>query len=55
VRLDTTRTAGTGAEGAIFAATAADVAHVVVDGRDVVQDGRHLRLDVARALKEALV
>ena len=54
VRLDTVRTAGTGPRGAIFAATAADVAHVVADGRTIVHDGQHVRLDVARALEEAI-
>ncbi|MGN9912198.1 formimidoylglutamate deiminase [Phytohabitans sp. LJ34] len=54
VRLDTARTAGTGPHGAIFAATAADVAHVIVDGRTVVQDGQHAHLDVPRALKDAI-
>ncbi|HYH34235.1 MAG TPA: formimidoylglutamate deiminase, partial [Nocardioides sp.] len=38
---DTARTAGTGADEhtAVFAATAADVTHVVVDGRVVVREG----------------
>ncbi|BCB79649.1 formimidoylglutamate deiminase [Phytohabitans flavus] len=55
VRLDTVRTAGTGPHGAFFAATAADVAHVIVDGREIVHDGQHLHLDVARALEDAIV
>jgi formiminoglutamate deiminase len=54
VRLDTLRTAGTRAdhalESAVFAATAADVAHVVVGGRVVVADGRHCSIDVAAEL-----
>lgn len=54
VRLDTVRTAGTGPQGAIFAATAADVSTVIVDGREIVHDGHHLRLDVAAALEEAI-
>jgi formiminoglutamate deiminase len=54
VRLDTARTAGTGPRGAVFAATAADVAHVIVDGREVVHDGRHRHVDVARTLEEAI-
>lgn len=49
VRLDSVRLAGTGAAGAaeaaVFAATAADVRHVVVSGREVVRDGRHLLVD----------
>jgi formiminoglutamate deiminase len=49
IGLDSVRTAGTdpayAAEAAVFAATAADVRHVVVSGRDIVQDGRHLLID----------
>lgn len=54
VRLDTVRTAGAGPQGALFAATTADVAHVIVDGREVVHDGRHRHLDVAAALEDAI-
>jgi formiminoglutamate deiminase len=54
VRLDTPRTAGVDPAGIVFAATAADVAHVVVDGRTVVRDGRHVALDVPRALENAI-
>jgi formiminoglutamate deiminase len=35
----------TAAEAVVFAATAADVRQVVVSGRDVVRDGRHLLVD----------
>jgi formiminoglutamate deiminase len=42
VRLDSPRTAGVEPAAVIFAATAADVTDVVVDGRPVVRDGRHL-------------
>jgi len=56
VTLDTTspRTAGTGADEhtAVFAATAADVTHVVVDGRVVVREGD--RDQVGRMLDEAI-
>jgi formiminoglutamate deiminase len=55
IDLSSVRTAG--AEplaGAVFAAGAADVTHVVVDGRTVVRDGRHATLDVARELSEAI-
>jgi cytosine/adenosine deaminase-related metal-dependent hydrolase len=49
VALDSVRTAGPGprlaAETAVFAATAADVRGVVVSGREIVRDGRHLLLD----------
>jgi formiminoglutamate deiminase len=55
VDLRSVRTAG--AEplaAAVSAATAADVTHVVVDGRPVVRDGRHATLDVARELRESI-
>ena len=54
VRLDSPRTAGVDPAGAIFAATAADVRHVLVDGRVVVSDGEHTGINVPRALREAI-
>ncbi len=54
VRLDSARLAGVDPQGALFAATAADVHHVVIDGRIVVRDGKHTRVDVPRALREAI-
>jgi formiminoglutamate deiminase len=59
VALDSPRTAGTGRatalESVIFAATAGDVRQVVVGGRDVVADGRHLLVpDVAAELSTAI-
>ncbi|MGC1215641.1 MAG: formimidoylglutamate deiminase [Micromonospora sp.] len=54
VRLDSARTAGVPPVGAFFAATAADVSHVVVDGRVVVADGRHLTVDVPTELRDAI-
>ncbi|MEW2356931.1 formimidoylglutamate deiminase [Spirillospora sp. NPDC029432] len=59
VALDSVRTAGAGpelaAETAVFAATAADVRTVVVSGREIVRDGRHLLVaDVPGALAEAI-
>ncbi|MER7457606.1 formimidoylglutamate deiminase [Micromonospora sp. NPDC126480] len=54
VRLDGVRTAGVPAVGAFFAATAADVTQVVVDGRVVVRDGRHLTVDVPAELHDAV-
>ena len=43
------------AESVIFSATAADVRHVVVAGRDVVRDGRHLLVpDVAGELDRVI-
>ena len=41
VRLDTPRTAGCAPEQIVFAATAADVDTVLVDGAEVVRDGEH--------------
>jgi formiminoglutamate deiminase len=54
VRLDSVRTAGIHPAGALFAATAADVTDVLVDGRVVVRDGRHVSIDVPSALRRAV-
>jgi formiminoglutamate deiminase len=54
VTLGSVRTAGVDPAGAVFAATAADVTDVVVEGRHIVADGRHTSFDVASALREAL-
>lgn len=54
VRLDTPRTAGVAPGQVVFAATAADVDTVVVDGRVVVAEGRHVLGDVAALLKAAI-
>jgi formiminoglutamate deiminase len=58
VQLDSIRTAGIDAAdaiaGVIFAAGAADVTDVVVDGRPVVRDGEHHLGDVGRLLDEAI-
>ena len=58
VGLDSVRLAGTEAESVlgsvVFAATAADVRHVLVDGNPVVEDGRHVAVDVPRELDEAI-
>ncbi|MGO8957039.1 MAG: formimidoylglutamate deiminase [Streptosporangiaceae bacterium] len=59
VALDSPRTAGAAAatalESVIFGATAADVRHLVVDGRDVVRDGSHVLVpDVPAALAAAI-
>ena len=43
LQLDTVRTAGALPEQAILAATASDIDTVMVDGRLIAQDGRHLR------------
>jgi formiminoglutamate deiminase len=58
VGLDSVRLAGarpdTLLESVLFAATAADVRDVVVGGRRVVRDGRHVTVDVPRALDAAI-
>ena len=59
IALDSVRTAGPlprlGAETAVFAATAADVRHTVVGGRQVVRDGAHTLVpDVPQALAQAV-
>ncbi len=59
VALDSPRTAGTtmatALESVIFGASAADVRHLVVGGRDVVAGGRHLLVpDVPAALTAAI-
>jgi formiminoglutamate deiminase len=56
--LDGVRLAGTDAatalESVVFAASAADVRHVLVDGNEVVQDGRHTAIEVSGELDEAI-
>jgi formiminoglutamate deiminase len=59
VGLDSVRLAGASAdhlaESVIFAASPADVHHVVISGRDVVRDGHHLLVaDVPAALTETI-
>jgi formiminoglutamate deiminase len=54
VRLDGVRTAGVDPQGAIYAATAADVTHVIADGRPIVAGGRHTSIDVPAALHDAI-
>ncbi|MFE0590507.1 formimidoylglutamate deiminase [Micromonospora echinospora] len=54
VRLDSARTAGVPPVGVFFAAGAADVTQVVVDGRVVVRDGRHASVDVPAALADTV-
>ncbi|MFJ9414425.1 formimidoylglutamate deiminase [Streptomyces sp. NPDC101227] len=59
IALDSVRTAGglprLGAETAVFAASAADVRHTVVDGRQIVRDGAHTLVpDVPGALAASI-
>jgi len=58
VRMDSVRTAGSSAltavESVIFAASAADVHHVVAGGVVIVSDGQHQRMDVARELASSI-
>ena len=59
VALDGVRLAGTDAsnavESVVFAGTAADVRNVIVDGREIVTEGRHASIDVPRELHEAVL
>lgn len=56
IRLDSVRTAGAAPslEAAVFAASAADVTDVVVDGRTVVRDGAHLSIDAPAELRASI-
>jgi formiminoglutamate deiminase len=56
VDLNSVRIAGGGAtaESIVFAASAADVTDVVIDGQVVVADRRHVRVDVAAELQAAI-
>jgi formiminoglutamate deiminase len=58
VSFDSVRLAGTphahAPASAVFAATAADVRHVMVGGRWIVRDGEHQSFDVAAELRAAL-
>jgi formiminoglutamate deiminase len=51
VDMSSVRTAGAHPGQAVFAASAADVTDVVVGGRQVVREGRHVELDVAELLR----
>jgi len=58
ITLDSVRTAGADESAAlstaVFAATSADVHHVVIGGRVVVAEGRHVDIDVPAELRAAL-
>jgi formiminoglutamate deiminase len=54
VGLGSVRTAGIDPAAVMIAGTAADVTHVVVDGRLVVADGRHSTMDVPAELSRSI-
>ena len=58
IGLDSVRLAGTDPGTAlastVFAATAADITHLVVGGQVVVRDGAHASIDVASELAAAI-
>jgi cytosine/adenosine deaminase-related metal-dependent hydrolase len=54
VRLDTVRTAGVDPAQAVFAASAADVDTVIVDGRMIVSGGQHVLGDIGALLRAAI-
>jgi formiminoglutamate deiminase len=54
VRLDSPRTAGCAPGQVLMAASSADVHTVVIDGRVVVSEGRHVLGDVGRLLADAI-
>ncbi len=58
IGLDGVRVAGvtaeTALETAVFVATASEVERVIRGGHEIVRDGRHVELDVARELRESI-
>lgn len=58
LRLDSVRTAGSSPAHAlataVYAATAADVHHVVANGREIVREGHHTALDVGAELRSSI-
>ncbi|HEX6684885.1 MAG TPA: formimidoylglutamate deiminase [Candidatus Limnocylindrales bacterium] len=54
VSLETPRTAGTDPSGVLFTASTCDITGVIVDGREIVRGGRHVSVDVASELREAI-
>jgi cytosine/adenosine deaminase-related metal-dependent hydrolase len=54
VRLDSPRTAGSLAAQVVMSASAPDVDTVIVDGRTVVQGGRHVLGDVGSLLQSSI-
>jgi formiminoglutamate deiminase len=54
VRMDSPRTAGSSTEQVVMSASAVDVDTVIVDGRTVVEGGRHLLGDVGGLLRTSI-
>jgi formiminoglutamate deiminase len=54
VQADSPRTVGVDPASIVFAATAADVTDVIVDGHRIVHAGRHATIEVAEALRTAI-
>jgi formiminoglutamate deiminase len=54
ISMDSVRTAGIDPAGILMAAAAADITHVIADGRMIVSDGWHATVDVTRELKESV-
>ena len=58
VSLESPRTAGSApdavAEAVVYAAAAADVTHVMIDGVSIVDDGAHRSIDVAAELAASI-
>lgn len=54
VALDTPRTAGALPDGIPYAATAADIADVIADGRHIVHEGRHRYIDAGAELRDTI-
>ncbi|MEU6858969.1 formimidoylglutamate deiminase [Glycomyces sp. NPDC046736] len=52
--LGTPRTAGIAPSGIVYAATASDLTDVIVDGRHIVQHGRHRYIDAGAELRAAI-
>jgi formiminoglutamate deiminase len=54
VRLDSVRTAGVDPDQFMYAATAVDIDTVIVGGREIVRDGKHILGDVGSQLTDAI-
>jgi cytosine/adenosine deaminase-related metal-dependent hydrolase len=54
VRLDSVRTAGVDPDQFMYAASAADIDTVIVGGREIVRDRKHILSDVGSQLTDAI-